>query len=139
MRIAPFCTLRNISEFLTYPETLSWLSTTKGNAESRLLRQENFLSASAAVEYGHHLAYVGALEMEDQNYRDEVWDLIESRDGGRSLREQLEWELRDEQELQEREDEERAHKARFGNGLHFFTESDDDHNYCLWRRWAGED
>jgi hypothetical protein len=138
MRIAPFCTLQNISEFLTYPEALKWLSAANGNAESRLLRQETFLSASAAVEYEYHLADVGALEVEAQNYYDEVRDLVESRDGGRSRREQLEWELRDEQH-QRREDEERIRRARFGNGLNFCTARDDDLNYCIWRRWAGED
>ena len=138
MRIAPFCTLQNISEFLTYPEALKWLSAANGNAESRLLRQETVLSASAAVEYGYHLAYVGALEVEAQDNYDEVWDLME-RNAGRSRREQLEWELRDEEEHQRRENEERIRRARFGNGLIFRTERDDDLNHCIWRRWAGEE
>ena len=139
MRIAPFCTLQTISEFLTYPEALQWLSAARGNAESRLLRQETFLSASAAVEYEDHLAHIGALEVEAQADYECVWDLVESRDGGRSRREQLEWELRDEQEQLDREEEERIHRARFGNGLNFYTERDDDLNYCIWRRWAGDD
>ena len=138
MRIAPFCTLQIISEFLTYPEALEWLSAANGNAESRLLRQETVLSASAAVEYEYHLAYVGALEVEAQDNYDEVWDLME-RNAGRSRREQLEWELRDEEEHQRREDEERIRRARFGNGLIFRTERDDDLNRCIWRRWAGEE
>ena len=139
MRSAPFCTLQIISEFLTYPEALQWLSAARGNAESRLLRQETFLSASAAVEYENHLAHIEALAVENQAYYEEVWDLVESRDGGRSRREQLAWELRDEQEQLDREEEERIRRARFGNGLNFYTESDDDLNYCIWRRWAGDD
>ena len=139
MRIAPFCTLQNISEFLSYSEALQWLATAKGNAESRLLREETFLSASAAVEYENHVAFISALEVEDQANYEEVRDLVESRDGGSSRREQLEWELRDEQELLDREEEERIHTARYGNGLNFDTESDDDLNYCIWRRWAGDD
>ena len=131
MRIAPFCTLQNISEFLTYPEALRWLSAANGNAESRLLRQETVLSASAAVEYEHHLAHTEALAMEDQAAYECVWDLVESRDGGQSRRDML--------EQLEREEDERRRRNRYGNGLNFRTEEDDDLNYCIWRRWAGDD
>ena len=139
MRSASFCTLQNSSEFISYPEALRWLSTAKGNAEAVILRRETFLSASAAVEYENHLAHIEALAMEDQANYECVWDLVESRDGGRSRREELEWQLRDEREELDREEEERIHRARFGNGLNFRTESDDDLNYCIWRRWAGDD
>ena len=139
MRIAPFCTLRNISEFITYPEALSWLSTARGNDESRILRRETFLSASAASEYDSHLSYLESLAMEDQANYECVWDLVESRDGGQSRREACEQLARDEREVFEREDEDRQYTARYGNGLNFYSDSDDDVNCCIWRRWAGDD
>ena len=77
--------------------------------------------------------------MEDQAAYECVWDLVECRDGGRSRRDTLEQLARDEREVFEREEEERRDRDRFGNGLNFRTESDDDVNYCFWRRWAGED
>ena len=131
MRITPYCTLQTISEFVSYQETLRWLSTAKGNAESQILRRETFLSASAAVEYEYHLAQTEALAVEDQAAYECVWDLVESRDGGQSRRDML--------EQLEREDDERRRRNRYGNGLNFRTEEDDDLNYCIWRRWAGDD
>lgn len=139
MRITPYCTLQNISEFVSYPEALCWLSTAKGNDETKILRRETFLSASAAVEYENHYAHIESLAMEDQAAYECVWDLVESRDGGQSRRDALEQLARDEREVFDREEEERRERNRYGNGLNFRTADSDDENYCLWRRWAGDD
>ena len=133
MRITPYCTLEIISSFLSYEETVKWLATARGNVETRILREESLLSAAASEQFEDHEAYFAALDMENRDTYECLFDFVEVRD-----------EMHEYLDRREREEEEEELDRRaFGFGGWRRREGDydsaTDHDYQLWKRWAGDD
>ena len=82
MRIAPYCTLEAISGFISDGEAISWLSTARGNVETRILRQEVILNSLAAAQHRDHELGLEALAMEEAEALEYINDFVEDRDGG---------------------------------------------------------
>ena len=120
MKIVPYTSLRTISEFLPESDTLNWLSTTTGNVETRKLRDEVVLEARDSYEYENYLADLAEREHWDEYSRGPVLDYESESDENAEL------------------DRIRAPRYRVAY-LPYDTEDPCDHNYSLWRRWAGDD
>ena len=128
MRIAPYCTLEAISGYISDIEVLSWLAVARGNVETRILRGEVILNASAAAQFRAYERDLEDLAMEEAELLESINDFVEDRDGGYDYEDQLQ---------READEDKRGRMYGFGDGW----DSDDscDHNFCLWRRWAGDD
>ena len=133
MRITPYCTLEIISGFLSYEETIKWLAAARGNVETRILREESLLSAAASEQFEDHEAYLAALDMENRDTYECLFDFVEVRD---EMHEHL-----DQREREEEEEELDRRAFGFGGGRRreLDYDSDTDHEYQLWKRWAGDD
>ena len=128
MRIAPCCTLEANSRYISDQEAINWLSTARGNVETRILKQEVILSACAAAQYRDHEAYLEALAMEEADALESLYDFVEVRDGGHDFLDQ-----------RQREEDEDRRRPMFGFGDGWESDDSCDHDYGLWRRWAGDD
>jgi hypothetical protein len=128
MRIVPYCTLEAISGYISDIEVLSWLAVARGNVETRILRGEVILNASAAAQFRAHERDIEDLAMEEAELLESINDFVEDRDGGYDYQDQL-----------QREADEARRGPTFGIGDGWDSDDSCDHDFCLWRRWAGDD